>query len=157
MQLCRDHIVYAPSQWEPTLQYNVVSHWLGAYPKWPLVMLREKGVFWLMRTIKYNGTPSPFRFSNKTHEMDPFRWKYNDMGKAEISNICSERLSCRKFQNEEQVIIDIYIIASLLRRTCTLKICASAGYTTKVLNEYLSFVTLLFQSFSALYPAVKYE
>ena len=28
--LHRDHFVYAPSQWETTLQCNVVSHWLGA-------------------------------------------------------------------------------------------------------------------------------
>ena len=27
----RDHFVYAPSQWETTLQCNVVSHWLGTY------------------------------------------------------------------------------------------------------------------------------
>ena len=26
----RDHFVYAPSQWEVTLQCNVTSHWLGA-------------------------------------------------------------------------------------------------------------------------------
>ena len=32
----RDHFVYAPSQWETTLQCNVVSHWLGAYTKWSL-------------------------------------------------------------------------------------------------------------------------
>ena len=25
----RDHLVYVPSQWEMTLQCNVVSHWLG--------------------------------------------------------------------------------------------------------------------------------
>ena len=29
----RDHFVYAPSQWEPTLQRNVISHWLSAYTK----------------------------------------------------------------------------------------------------------------------------
>ena len=28
--------VYAPIQWETTLQCNVVSHWLGAYTKWSL-------------------------------------------------------------------------------------------------------------------------
>ena len=33
---CRDHFVYAPSQWEMTLQCNVVSQWLGAYIKWSL-------------------------------------------------------------------------------------------------------------------------
>ena len=37
----RDHFVYAPSQWEMTLQCNVVSHWLGAYTKWSLVLLSE--------------------------------------------------------------------------------------------------------------------
>ena len=31
-----DHFVYASSQWETTLQCNVVSHWLGAYTKWSL-------------------------------------------------------------------------------------------------------------------------
>ena len=30
-----DQFVYAPSQWETTLQCNVVSHWLGAYTKLP--------------------------------------------------------------------------------------------------------------------------
>ena len=31
----KDHFVYAPSQWETTLQCKV-SHWLGAYTKWSL-------------------------------------------------------------------------------------------------------------------------
>ena len=31
---CRDHFVYAPSQWEMMLQCNIVSHWLGACTKW---------------------------------------------------------------------------------------------------------------------------
>ena len=30
---CRDHFVYAPNQWEKTLQCNVISHWLGAHRK----------------------------------------------------------------------------------------------------------------------------
>ena len=29
-----DHFVYAPSQWETALHWNIVSHWLGAYTKW---------------------------------------------------------------------------------------------------------------------------
>ena len=33
----RDPVVYAPSQWEATLQRNVVSHWLGACTKWSLI------------------------------------------------------------------------------------------------------------------------
>ena len=31
--LYRDNFVYAPSQWEMTLDCNVFSHWLGAYKK----------------------------------------------------------------------------------------------------------------------------
>ena len=33
--ISRDHIVYAPGQWETTLQCNIVSHWLSAFTKWP--------------------------------------------------------------------------------------------------------------------------
>ena len=29
----RDYFVYAPNQWETTLQCNIVYHWLGAYTK----------------------------------------------------------------------------------------------------------------------------
>ena len=36
MGYSRIFFVYAPSQWETTLQYNVVSHWLGAFTKWSL-------------------------------------------------------------------------------------------------------------------------
>ena len=34
----RDHFVYAPSQCETTLHCNVVSHWLGTYTKWSLII-----------------------------------------------------------------------------------------------------------------------
>ena len=34
----RDHFVYAPSQWETTLQCNVASHWLGAYTEISLLI-----------------------------------------------------------------------------------------------------------------------
>ena len=30
----RDHFVYVPSQWEMTLQCNVISHWLVTYIGW---------------------------------------------------------------------------------------------------------------------------
>ena len=33
---CRDHFLYAPSQWETRLQCNVISHWLGTYITWTL-------------------------------------------------------------------------------------------------------------------------
>ena len=31
---CKHNFVYAPSQWETTLQCNAVSHWLGAYTEY---------------------------------------------------------------------------------------------------------------------------
>ena len=33
---CRDHFVYAPSQWETMLNCNIVSYWLDGYTKWSL-------------------------------------------------------------------------------------------------------------------------
>ena len=42
LYVCRDHFVNAPNQWETTLHCNVVSHWLGAYTKWPLCMLKKR-------------------------------------------------------------------------------------------------------------------
>ena len=51
----RDRFVYAPSQWETTLQCNVVSNWLSTYPKWSLLQGKqnmdhsasmETGIFW---------------------------------------------------------------------------------------------------------------
>ena len=35
-QVCRDHFVYASSQWDVVLHCNIVSHWLDAYTKWSL-------------------------------------------------------------------------------------------------------------------------
>ena len=40
---CRDHSVYASSQWEMTLHCNVISHWLGAYTEWPC-LVRSSGI-----------------------------------------------------------------------------------------------------------------
>ena len=31
--ISRDRFVHAPSQWEATLQCNIISHWLGAFTK----------------------------------------------------------------------------------------------------------------------------
>ena len=44
MRPCNDHFVYAPSQWETTLQCHVVSHWLGAYTK---LSLRRLMRYWI--------------------------------------------------------------------------------------------------------------
>ena len=34
----RDHSVYVPSQWEMVLHCNTISHWLGAYTEWSLMI-----------------------------------------------------------------------------------------------------------------------
>ena len=34
----RDHFVNVPSQWETTLQFNIISHWLSAFTKWSPVL-----------------------------------------------------------------------------------------------------------------------
>ena len=57
----QDHSVYAPSQWQTTIQCNVVSHWLGAYTNWSLythyiplnmcVDLLWFGILWPYKTI----------------------------------------------------------------------------------------------------------
>ena len=37
----RDRAGHGHSQWEPTLQCNVVSHWLSSYPEWPLLPINK--------------------------------------------------------------------------------------------------------------------
>ena len=49
---CRDHIVHAPSQWEATLQCNVVSHWLGACTGWSLLMDERLGKDRMARALQ---------------------------------------------------------------------------------------------------------
>ena len=39
VQIVREHPGYGLSQWETTLQCNVVSHWLSSYPEWSLGQL----------------------------------------------------------------------------------------------------------------------
>ena len=54
--LNRDHFEYAPSQWETTLQRNVVFHWLGTYTKWSLseaVMSLSRFMHW--NAFNFNG------------------------------------------------------------------------------------------------------
>ena len=50
MASARDHFVYAPGQWEMTLQCKVGSHWLGTCTEWLLYH------WWLTYTYLQNGT-----------------------------------------------------------------------------------------------------
>ena len=46
--------VYAPNQWETTLQYNVISHWLSTCTKWSLFKCwcwKELEYFWFLPTM----------------------------------------------------------------------------------------------------------
>ena len=64
-----NHSVYVVRQWETVLQYNVISHWLGAYTEWSLDM-----------SIIYNqhqdlnGTGS-LNINNHDHD-DVIKWKH---------------------------------------------------------------------------------
>ena len=51
--ITRDNFVYAPSQWEMTLQCNVGSHWLGTYIK---CSLHHTDVTWVLRQLKLPAT-----------------------------------------------------------------------------------------------------
>ena len=50
----RDHFLYVPSQWETTLQCNVVSHWLGTYTKWYLHDLVLRWTRWNQPWSQWN-------------------------------------------------------------------------------------------------------
>ena len=49
--LSRDRFVNAPSQWETTLQCNVVSHWLGAFTKLSLYEVKVYPAFHISPVI----------------------------------------------------------------------------------------------------------
>ena len=51
-----DHCLYAPTQLETPLQYNVVSHWLCAYTKWSLIIKSLKNRIML----RYYGNSTHF-------------------------------------------------------------------------------------------------
>ena len=46
----RDHFVYVPSQWEMTLQCNVVSYRLGAFRKWSQLIISQDVLILLIDT-----------------------------------------------------------------------------------------------------------
>ena len=43
--------MYAPSQWEMTLQCNIVLHWLGIYTKWSLQYTMKQGSYFMEYTL----------------------------------------------------------------------------------------------------------
>ena len=61
---CRDHFVYGYSQWETTLQRNVISYWLDAHPKWFLGIVWIRG--WNAIFVFFISNIQGKIFSNKT-------------------------------------------------------------------------------------------
>ena len=50
----RDHSGYGPSQWETTLQCNVVSHWLSPYTEWSPDTISPK-LYLSLGTVTFSG------------------------------------------------------------------------------------------------------
>ena len=77
---CRDYFVYAPKQWETTLQCNIISHWLGAYTKRSIPLQ----VIWRLRCVAMNWYwPESTRilvpiFTTRQHALlcRNIQWKY---------------------------------------------------------------------------------
>ena len=87
----KDHFVYAPSHWEMALQYNVVSHWQGAYTKWSLEL-----VWHTWCTISY-GRPgaSPTNDISIEFEIRPkFGVLWFKMHIADLNDILSTSRQC---------------------------------------------------------------
>ena len=66
MCLFRDHFLCVSSQWETTLHCNVVSHWLGAYPKCSLLII------WFVYI--------PFQLSRQV--CDLYNWEHSHKGNS---------------------------------------------------------------------------
>ena len=81
----RYHFVHAPSQWEMTLHWNVIAHWLGAYTKWSLQVdtLDYRYIAVIYNAITHTGQHcvtmvklrQDFVFTNTTH-ISPSRASY---------------------------------------------------------------------------------
>ena len=52
--------MYVPSQWEPTLQCNIVSHWLGTYIKWSVNTAWQESISPLKCTSDLSVFPAAF-------------------------------------------------------------------------------------------------
>ena len=48
----KDHFVYAPSQWEATLQCNIIPHWLGASTERSSYKSSQSSQLWMQHHIR---------------------------------------------------------------------------------------------------------
>ena len=81
----RDQFVYVLSQWEMTLQCNVVSHWLGAYTKWSLCIcigLLAKG-----EIVLFPYTSSNFQMFNDACVNGVRKFRKPNLGPPELTSI----------------------------------------------------------------------
>ena len=92
----RDHFVHPLSQWETKLHCNVISHWLGTYTNWSILIL----------TIDHHGCwwqhPTRFTATNRRGSRffwTDFRWRLGDIKQHTIiwnnvdPDLCHHRAS----------------------------------------------------------------
>ena len=79
----RDHPMYAPSQWETSLQCNNVSHWLGTYLDWFLKSIILMGLHkkWHFTT---NELLQMHSIMQKRHKLENFIVRCGQHIKVEI-------------------------------------------------------------------------
>ena len=53
--------MYAPSQWETMVHYNIISHWLGAYIKWFLLPHSHHNAVNFTHSISISKSSNKFR------------------------------------------------------------------------------------------------
>ena len=98
LTMFRDHPVFAPSQWETTLQCNTICHWLSAYTDWSLHVTTTHYCNFLLwfqcsgRALRHNAssptsptgapaptwTPTPTHLQRSQHnqaQVEPERYK----------------------------------------------------------------------------------
>ena len=95
----RDHIVYAPSQWETTLQCNVVSHWLGAYAKWSLHLTVVGGSWEADTDLRWQATGSVTRHLCLPFPVLSQLMRYHTTGDTRQSVTGGRHNRCRERRN----------------------------------------------------------
>ena len=135
--IIRDHFVYAPSQWETTLQCNVVSHWLEAFIKWS------------MQNIQNTARITP--------GISHAKWRPFCSGGDEL-NVSLQRLSINYFGWDENFILPFLKTSYswtvnvgygyLLRQVLIFRIVVNiTPYSTPIYREFVGIYTLKHRSF----------
>ena len=138
----RDDFVYAPSQWETTLQCNVVSHWLGACTEWSCWM-KAGGI---------NQRLSLFQLWNKLQHLHPVSfgdipWFWSGLSTHWGRHYADDSFKCI-FMNETILLLrngflKIQMITELFIILVTLNICITHSKLRQISPKVLAFVQIL--------------